>query len=380
MSEAYIIAAKRTPVAPRGGRLSRVEAWQLGAETIRAVLDDAGMQGNLVDAVIMGNALYGGGNPARMAALEAGLPETVPALTVDTQCCSGLDAIALAASRISAGEADVILAGGLESYSRAPIRQRRPLDEGDIPESYERPPFSPWPSRDPDMLASAAALAAARGIERSGQEAYAVESHRRAGLDAYAAEELVLVAGLDRDAFTRAMTLKTCARLPVLAGDATCGLTAATTAVEADAAAVVLVVSERVRATLKNRGTAVAISGSASVGGNPEMPALSPITAIDKVCHDGEWAADDFESIEMMEAFAVQAMVCIDGAGLDPSRVNARGGALARGHPIGASGAILAVRLWHDLVRRDEPGRGLAAIAAAGGLGSAMVLRREDTR
>lgn len=379
MSGAYIIAAKRTPVAPRGGGLARVEAWQLGAETIRAVLDDAGMQGNAVDTVIMGNALYGGGNPARMAALEAGLPETVPALSVDTQCCSGLDAIALAASRISAGDSDVILAGGLESYSRAPIRQRRPLDDRDTPEMYERPPFSPWPSRDPDMLVSAATLAAARGISRSDQEAYAVESHRRAAADDHAAAELVSVAGVDRDAFTRAMTLKTCARLPVLAGSATCGLTAATTAVEADAAAVVLVVSERVRATLTDTGRAVAISGSASVGGNPETPALAPITAIEKVCRDGGWATDDFACVEMMEAFAVQAMACIDGAGLDPSRVNLRGGALARGHPIGASGAILAVRLWHDLVRRREPGLGLAAIAAAGGLGSAMVLSREHT-
>ena len=127
---AVIVAARRTAVAPRGGAFARIEPHDLASRVIEEVLADAGLAPDAVEDVILGNALYGGGNPARRAALAAVIRETVPALTVDSQCCAGLDAILLAAERINAGAADVIVAGGVESFSRAPIRQHRPRESG----------------------------------------------------------------------------------------------------------------------------------------------------------------------------------------------------------------------------------------------------------
>ncbi|MCV0429060.1 MAG: thiolase family protein, partial [Roseibium sp.] len=125
---AFIIAARRTPVAPRGGDLSAYQADELAAPVLAALVRDTGLSGNQVDHVILGNALYAGGNPARLAALRAGLPQSVPAMTLDTQCCSGLDAILQGVRLIESGAADCVLAGGAESFSRAPIRMHRPLD------------------------------------------------------------------------------------------------------------------------------------------------------------------------------------------------------------------------------------------------------------
>jgi acetyl-CoA C-acetyltransferase len=167
---------------------------------------------------LSGNALYGGGNPARLVALAAGLPEAVPALTLDTQCCSGLDAILLAASRVAAGEADIIFAGGVESYSRSPVRARRPVREGDEVIAYERPPFSPWPDRDPDLIEAAATLARERGLTRTSQEAFAIQSHSDGRGDSRS-QEIVVTAGLSTDAFSRTLTPELCARLPIIAGD-----------------------------------------------------------------------------------------------------------------------------------------------------------------
>ena len=372
MSAAYIIAGRRTAVALRNGAFAEIEPADLGAAVIRCALEDANLRVDEVDEVILGNALYGGGNPARVAALAAGLPESVSAMTVDTQCCGGLDAIALAAARVRSGSADIVIAGGLESYSRAPIRQRRPKLRGEEAESYDRPPFTPWAERDPDMIDSAAALAARLKIPRTQQEEYAVESHRRTGKDTAVEGELVEVNGLARDQFTRPLSLAVCRRLKPLSGENEYGVTAATTAVEADAAAVVLVASERVRESVT--GNNVLIRGEVSQGDDPTCPALAPIAAVQDLLDRFGLSSADIARTEMMEAFAVQALACIKGIGLAPDSVNQRGGALAWGHPIGASGAILAVRLFHDLQRAAPGELGLAAIAAAGGLGSAMLL------
>ena len=373
MADAWIIAAKRTPVMPKGGAFNDIPASSLGAAVINAVCGDADLPH--VDQVIFGNALYGGGNPARVAALEAGLDEATPAFSLDTQCCSGLDAISLAASRVRAGDADVIICGGLESYSRAPTRQHRPLKAGDPPVAYDRPPFTPWLDRDPDMLDAAAALAEARAVSRADQDAYAVESHRRASTDTEVAREITPVAGHDRDGFTRTLSIKACARLPVLAGTSAHGLSAATTAVEADAAAALLVVNDRIAST--SAGPRIQILGAEAAGFDPSQPALAPVVAVRNLLARTGVSAADIAYVEIMEAFAVQAMACIDDLGFDPTCVNQRGGALARGHPIGASGAILAVRLFHDLAARGGGALGLAAIAAAGGLGSALMMRAQ---
>lgn len=372
MNGAHIIAGRRTAVAVRNGAFAEIETADLGAAVIRQALKDTELPMDRVDEVILGNALYGGGNPARVAALAAGLPECAGAMTIDTQCCGGLDAIALAAARVRSGSADIVIAGGLESYSRAPIRQRRPTLPGEELESYDRPPFTPWAERDPDMITSAADLAVRLQIARTRQDAYAVESHRRAEEDIAVESQVVVLNGLARDEFTRPLSPAVCRRLKPLSGDEEYGVTAATTAVEADAAAVVIVVSERVRESVT--GNSVLIRGDVSRGDDPTCPALAPIAAVRELLARLRLSPRDIARTEMMEAFAVQALACIDGIGLAPDSVNQRGGALAWGHPIGASGAILAVRLFHDLQGRAPGDLGLAAIAAAGGLGSAMVL------
>lgn len=377
MSAAFVAAARRTAVVPRGGIFAGVEAVDLADASIRAVLDDARLSPSDVDDVIFGNALYGGGNPARVAALKAGVPETVPASTIDTQCCAGLDAILLAVARIRAGEADVIVAGGVESFSRAPMRSRRPFLPDEVAQPYDRPPFTPWPERDPDMIPAAATLAAEWDITRGAQEAFAIESHRKALGRGVSATEFVAVSGHVSDPFARRLTASLCARLPVLAGSATHGVTAATVAVEADAAAAVLLLSERALASIRVPLRIIRIAGSGRTGGDPERPGLAPIEAAQAALRRAGLSPSSVSVAEIMEAFAVQAMACTRALDLDPVRVNPGGGALARGHPIGASGAIIAVRTWHELQTMGSGATGLAAIAAAGGLGSAMLLSAE---
>ncbi|MEP0406120.1 MAG: beta-ketoacyl synthase N-terminal-like domain-containing protein, partial [Roseibium sp.] len=155
-----ILAARRTAVAPRGGAFRALQADELAAPVIEALLLDSGVERASVDHVIFGNALYGGGNPARLAALRAGLPDCVPALTLDTQCCSGLDAILMASHLVRSGAARCVIAGGMESYSRAPIRMHRPATSKEEPVAYDRPSFAPFPERDPDLTVAAADLAA----------------------------------------------------------------------------------------------------------------------------------------------------------------------------------------------------------------------------
>lgn len=372
MRDVFLIAARRTPVAPRDGALRAFGVAELGAAVIRSALEQAGMTGSHVDEVILGNALYGGGNPARVAALAAGLPETVPAVTIDTQCCSGLDAVLLGASRIRAGEADIVVAGGIESYSRSPLRLRRPLAAGDVAEPYERPPFTPWPDRDPDMIESAAALALHSGAQRKTQEAFAVQSHAKA-LVANFDDEIVQFAGLTRDEFARSLEARVCARLPLLTGDAKHGLTAATIAVQADAAAAVLLVSPQIMAQL-SLPRAVRIHSASRTGGAADLPALAGIAPA-KALLSGI-SGNRIIVCEIMEAFAVQAMAWQDALDLDPLCMNRGGGALSRGHPIGASGAILAVRLFHEMQRESKGALGLTVIAAAGGLASAALFER----
>lgn len=372
MSAAYLIAARRTAVAPRNGAFKAIEADQLAEAPIRAILSDSGIAAEAIDDVIFGNALYAGGNPARLAALRAGLPDRVPALTLDSQCCGGLDAIMIAADRIVSGGADAVIAGGVESFSRSPLRSRRPRDAGEAPQPYDRPPFAPWPERDPDMIAAAAVLAAAFDIRRDRQDAFAMGSHRKAIENPPGPREITPLAGLSRDAFPRALSETLCARLPPIAGDAAFGVTRATVAVEADAAAAVLMVSETMLRRLDIRRP-VRIVAAARCGDDPAMPGAAPIAAARKLLAARRIAADQIAVVEIMEAFAAQAIVCAEGIGVAPSALNRGGGALARGHPIGASGAILAVRLWHE-IQKEQPGAlGLAAIAAAGGLGSALL-------
>lgn len=351
---ARLIAARRTAVVPRGGAFARLSIEDLAAPVLRACLADAGIDPARVDDVILANALGAGGNPARRVALAAGLPETVAGLTIDRQCAGGLDAILLARALVDSGAADVVLAGGVESYSRRPLRLATDPDGGP-PTPYDQATFTPWPDRDPDMAEAAEALARRLGVPRARQEAWAVQSHAKA-LAADLTAEIVPLHGITRDAFARTLTPGLLARAPVLTGS----ITAATAAVAADAAAVCLVVSDRIA-----QGRGLGLLAGATLGGTPEEPGLAPVAAIQRI-----WGGERLEQAEIMEAYAVQALAVIDGTGIDPACVNPGGGGLARGHPIGASGAILAVRLFHGL----KQGRGLAAIAAAGGIGTALLV------
>ncbi|NEY91473.1 thiolase family protein [Tabrizicola oligotrophica] len=357
---AVILAARRTAVAPRGGAFARLRIEDLGAAVLRAVLADAGLAAEAVDEVIVANALGAGGNPARRVALAAGLPERVAGLTIDRQCAGGLDAILLARALVDSGAAEVVVAGGVESYSLRPLRAMPGADGQPVP--YDQAPFTPWPARDPEMGAAAAALADRLGIAGAAQVDWAVQSHARARAVADW-PEIVALSGVTRDAFTRELTPAVAGRARVVAGS----VTAATAAVAADAAALVVVVSDRTAA-----GRGLRLLGGLTLGGDPEEPGLVPVAAIAAALGGLGLRPADLAMAEVMEAYAVQAMACVAGGGLDPAIVNIGGGALARGHPIGASGAILAVRLFHGL----RAGKGLAAIAAAGGLGTALVVAR----
>lgn len=212
------------------------------------------------------------------------------------------------------------------------------------------------------MLAAAAGLAQRLGITRDVQDLWAEASHRKA-LAAPVTGEIVTIGGVDRDEFSRVLSPELMRRVKGLAGS----VTVANAAVAADGAAFVLVVSDRVA-----RGRGLRIVGGVTLGGDPAEPGLAPVAAIAAVLAKRGISAKDLQVIEVMEAYAAQAIACVQGAGLDAGRVNLSGGALARGHPIGASGAILAVRLFYEL----KQGVGLAAIAAAGGIGTALLVAR----
>ena len=383
-SDAWIIGAIRTPVATENGKLSEYSAWKLGELASNALIDSLRLDRTDIDLCVLGNALYGGGNPTRLAALGSNIPIQVPAITLDTQCCSGVDAIGYAASQIKSGSCDVVIAGGAESHTTAPRRLKR-FRDGRPDAEYSRPPFSPWSDKDPDLLVAAADLASQMNITRSEQEDYAVRSHELAqaasahlkSASMQLNNELVTSLPLDTDTFTRKLTLKACTKLPIIAGDSTHGISAATTAVKADAAALCAVVSTGFLETHPQyRSGALKVLGVRSVGNDPSRPALAPIPAIKKVLESADLKVTEIGTFELMEAFASQAIACIRLCDIDPRRVNLGGGALARGHPIGASGAVNAVRLYHEMIRNEEQKYGLVTIAGAGGLGSAMVLSR----
>jgi acetyl-CoA C-acetyltransferase len=369
VSRAFIVGARRTAVAPQNGVFAALPVEDLARPVIQHLMTDLGLNAARIDELIVSNALGGGGNPARVIGLAAALPETVGGLTIDRQCAGGLDALLLADALIRTGRHDIVIAGGAESYSRRPLRLRTFAD-GREPEPFEQAQFTPWPERDPDMAEAANRLALDLGINKAEQDAWAIESHRKAiaKTSLRNSDEIVEVTGVTTDTFTRALSSRHCAKARSICG----GITAANMAVAADAAAFVIMVSEKVAAELAS--PAVEICAGATIGGDPENPGLAPVAAINHVLKAIKTSAEHITSAEIMEAFAVQAIACQQGAGLNPTIVNKNGGALARGHPIGASGTILAVSMFHDLIQHG--GTGLAAIAAAGGLGTALVARR----
>lgn len=370
MTATFIINAKRSAVAPRMGALAQLELHELAAPVIQSLLSELDIAPEQVDEVIVSNALGAGGNPARVIALAAGLPERIAGLTIDRQCVGGLDAIGIAKAMVSSGAANIVIAGGVESYSRRPVRLRSVIGAS-VLEPYDRPPFTPWNDRDPDLSSSAAQLAQDYGISRQAQDQFAINSHQKAlNCISDLRSEVVEIESLTNDAYTRTLSESLCKRAPII--DST--ITFANSAVAADGAAFCLVVSADIAKQFPDR--CVEVASTLTVGDRPDQPALAPVAAINSIFAQTGLGPTDIDQSEIMEAYAVQAMLCCDLTGLDMAKVNVKGGALARGHPIGASGAILVVRLFNDMINANKANTCLAAIAAAGGLGSAMILRR----
>jgi len=370
MTGAVIVAARRSPIGTAGHALAGLTAAELAAPVVRAVVDDTGLPAERVDEVVLGNCMGPGGDVARVASLQAGLPAAVPALTVDRQCASGLAAIGVAGALIGAG-ATTVLAGGVESASTAPWRFWPPTP-GTGPRRYERAPFAP-PGCDPDMGVAADELAAAAGIARDRQDGYAARSHAAAYATREAGgftDEIVAIGGVAADQRPRAgMTCERLARLPPLHGGT---LTAGNSCGVNDGAAVVAVVDAATQRRLGRPG--LRIRAVATAGVDPRRPGRGLVPAVEQALCRAGLGLDDVDVIEFNEAFAGQVLACCAELGLDERRVCVEGGALGLGHPWGASGAVLVVRLFTQLVRRRRGRIGLAAIAAGGGQGVAVVV------
>ena len=369
-----MVSARRTAITPKGGKLKSVAPHLLGAAAAKACLADAAIAPERVDELIVGNCLGDGGNTARLVSLAAGLPESVAGLTIDRQCCSGLDALLIAKAMIESGQAEIVLAGGVESSSLRPACYRA-TDSGYADRPTGQAQFTPWPDRDPGMNEAASRLAREFGILKTDQDEWAVESHRKAlAAEPRLVRERAQVAGhrAARDDFSRRLSLAACRRAPVINGT----ITVANMAVAADGAAICAVVSD---AVARERGARhVRLLNGVTIGGDPELPGLAPVAAMRLALNNAALRPGDLAVAELMEAYAAQAIVCVRETGLDPEIVNPGGGSLARGHPVGASGAVLAVRAFHELQSGRGP-FGLAAIAAAGGLGTALLFKHTDT-
>ncbi|MFJ3407079.1 thiolase family protein [Promicromonospora sp. NPDC090134] len=368
-ADAVVVAARRTPVGTRGRALATLDVERLAAPVVRAALTDADVAAGrplAVADVVLGNCMGPGGNPARVAALAAGLGVEVPGVTVDRQCGSGLAAVLDAAAAIRAGDARARIAGGVESASTAPVRS---VDGA----PYSRAPFAPhgWP--DPDMVEAAQHLAAADGIGRERQDAHAARSHRRARAARDAGRfmaELVPVAGLTADD-SIGVAERLLPRLPALFDGGT--LTAGTATRISDGAAAVTLVPD----ALRDDAPGLLLRGHAVVGCDPALPGIGAAPAVLAALDLADARVGDVAALEIVEAFAAQSLAVLDRLGIadDDPRVCADGGALALGHPWGASGAISVVRLFGRLVREGAPAGtlGVAAASVGGGLGVAAV-------
>ncbi|AJW42895.1 3-ketoacyl-CoA thiolase [Rhodococcus sp. B7740] len=365
-----IVAAKRTAIGIAGHGFADVTAPELAAPVLKAVAAEIDSLDIPIDDVILGNCLGPGGDVARVSALLAGLGLDVPGVTVDRQCGSGLDAVVQAASRIRSGDETLILAGGVESASTSPWRFWPPVD-GEAPVRYTRAPFAPPGFADPDMGVAADDLARIRGIGRERQDAYAAQSFARAAVCDFSAE-IVTVNDVATDERIRPnMTAQRLGRLrPTFTSDGT--VTAGNSCGISDGAAILAVTTAERAAGMP----ALRILGSAVAGSDPALPGLGPVPAIEKLLARTGVRIADIDTVEITEAFASVVLAVSDELGLDEGRICPEGGAIAMGHPWGASGAILLVRLASRMLQPGGPALGLAACAIGGGQGIAMLVER----
>jgi len=391
MSEAFLLSAVRTPIGKYLGAFADVPAPQLGATAVAEAVRRAGVPVDRIQEVILGNVIQAGlgQNPARQAALKAGLPATVGALTVNKVCGSGLKAVMLAAQAIRAGDAELLAAGGMENMSRAPyllFGARMGWKYGDQKTVDAMIHDGLWCAfEDWHMGAAAEHIASRYGVSRARQDQLAARSHQRAAAawqrGAFTAEVVPVTVGTGAQAktVTRDEGFRPDATAEVLAKLKTAfredgTVTAGNASMLSDGAAAVVVASARAAEQLGRKPLARIVAYATS-GVAPKDLFIAPVYAVRQVLERAGLGQKDIDLFEMNEAFAAQVLACGDELGLDESRVNVNGGAIALGHPIGASGARVLVTLLHALQQRGLR-RGLAALCLGGGNAVAMVVER----
>ena len=392
MKESVIISAVRTPTGKFLGALKDLKATELGAIVVRDAVARAGIDPASVDECIMGNVIQAGNgqNPARQAALNGGLSEHVAALTVNKVCGSGLKAVMLAAQGIATGDIEIAVAGGMESMSNAPyllprVREGLRMGNGTLLDSMISDGL--WCAfENCHMGMSGEVVADTYSVKRCEQDQYAAESHRKAAhatREGWFKDEIHPIAIpqkkgnaiiVDRDeAIREDSTVETLAELkPAFKKDGS--VTAGNApGVNDGAAAVVIVSAEKAKALGKT--ALVRVVGQATSGLAPKMVLMTPVEAVRKVAAKVGWDLKDVDLFEINEAFSVQMVAVLRELGIDPARVNVNGGAVALGHPIGASGARVLTTLIYALKRRDLK-RGIAALCLGGGNGVALAVER----
>src|SRR5437868_3647650 len=393
MSRAVILSAVRTPVGRYGGALAGVRPDDLAATAIAAAVERSGVPPDTIEDVYFGCANQAGEdnrNVARMAALLAGLPDSVAGLTLNRLCASGLSAVVAACHAVVAGDGDLFVAGGVESMSRAPLVMAKPDKAFPRGDQVVYDTTLGWRFPNPRMEAmfplesmgeTGENVAERYGVSREEQDAFALESQRRwAAADAADrfADELVPVGDATRDEHPRpdSDAEKLAALKPAFRSGGT--VTAGNSSGINDGAAALVVASEE-RARELGAEPLGAFVGSAAAGVDPRVMGIGPIPAVRKLLARVGVEAADIDLVELNEAFASQSIVVVRELGLDPERVNVNGGAIALGHPLGMSGARLVVTLLHELRRRD--GRyGLATLCVGVGQGQAALFERPAAR
>jgi acetyl-CoA C-acetyltransferase len=392
MQEVVIVAATRTPIGAFGGALSSVSAVDLGAAVIRRLLQDTGLPAQQIDEVILGQVLTAGAgqNPARQSVIRAGLPHTVPALTLNKVCGSGLKAVIMAAQAIRCGDAEVIIAGGQENMSQAPhvlnnSRTGLRMGHGQLLDTMIHDGL--WDAfNDYHMGITAENLAEQYGISRSEQDAFAAHSQLRACAALEAGRFVsqitpIAVAQRKGDSLLvntdeqprPSTTLQSLSQLrPAFKRDGS--VTAGNASTLNDGAAAVLLMSEG-KAQALGLPILARIKAHASAGVDPAIMGIGPVFATCRALEKAGWSLEQLDLIEANEAFAAQAIAVGRELQWDSAKVNVNGGAIALGHPIGASGCRILVSLVHEMIRRDAH-KGLATLCIGGGQGVALAIER----
>lgn len=380
MSEAVIVAAKRTPIGKIGGMFKHVPPEQLVAEVIRDLFAETGIQPAETDDIILGNAVGPGGNVARLSALTAGLPVDVPGLTVDRQCGSGLEAISYAARLIQAGAGDLYLAGGVESISRAPWKIEKPtsLYQTSPPTLYTKARFSPEDTGDPDMGIAAENVAEKYGISRKDQDQFALLSHQKAVQAMQSGrykQELTTTHSMEAEdeCPRKSINLKRLSRLrPVFKNNGS--VTIGNSCPLNDGAALVFVMS-RDKAEKLELPPILKFVDAVTIGVDPNELGIGPVPAVRNILKRNHKEIENVDLVEFNEAFASQVIASLQALSIPWEKVNVGGGAIALGHPYGASGAILVTRLFHEM-KNGSMGLSLATMGIGGGMGAAVLFEK----